>query len=121
MPTSGVGIGQIGIGAFDPVGKIGAHEQIKNAIDAVGGNPAPALRGQAIGDIISGNGPLFGSQCCKHGTSQRCPLLSRAGQRSSRGFDQLFAMMFAMGMRYHLPIISTLCLRGNQPVWNVLR
>ncbi len=37
-----MGVDQIGIGALDPVGKIGAHEQVEDPVDAVGRDPLAA-------------------------------------------------------------------------------
>ena len=38
----GMVVGDIGVGAFDPAGEVGADEQVEDAVDAVGGDAAAA-------------------------------------------------------------------------------
>ena len=42
MAAAGMAVGDIGIGAFHSPGKIGAHEQVEDAVDAVGRHPLAA-------------------------------------------------------------------------------
>ena len=36
----GMVVGDIGVGALDPAGEVGADEQVEDPVDAVGGDPA---------------------------------------------------------------------------------
>ena len=48
----GVGVGDIGIGAFDPPREVGADEQVEDPVDAVGRDPPPFGLGDRLGDVI---------------------------------------------------------------------
>lgn len=37
--ASRMAVGDVGVGAFNPPRKVGAHKQIENAVNAVGRNP----------------------------------------------------------------------------------
>ena len=52
MLATGVGIGEIGIGAFDPVGEIGAHEQVEDAVDAIRGDALAAFAAHILGNVV---------------------------------------------------------------------
>ena len=52
MAAAGVAVDEIGIRALDPVGEIGPHEEIEDAIDAVGRNPLAARGGEIVRNIV---------------------------------------------------------------------
>jgi membrane-associated protease RseP (regulator of RpoE activity) len=53
-----MGVGDIGVGAFDPPRKIGADEQIEDAVDAVGGDAAALLVRDGFGDVVGAGGTI---------------------------------------------------------------
>src|SRR5205085_11858035 len=47
-------VGDIGVGALDPAGDVGADEQVEDAIDAVGRDPAALHARDGVGDVVGG-------------------------------------------------------------------
>src|SRR4051812_41901386 len=45
-------IGDIGVGALDPMGEVGRHEQVENAVDAVRRDPAFLAPRHRFGNVI---------------------------------------------------------------------
>src|SRR3546814_11313021 len=52
VKAAGFGVGYIGVGALHPHGKVVIHEQIENAIYAVGRNALPASLRHEVGNVI---------------------------------------------------------------------
>src|SRR3546814_6105251 len=50
MLAAGVAVGEVGIGAFYPERQVVGHEQVKNAIDAVGSHPSAAAARKVVGN-----------------------------------------------------------------------
>lgn len=93
-----VRIGNIGIGTFNPAGKVGRNEQVENSVHAVGCYALASLLRNEVRDIISG-GWLF--KCRKHRKDIGAhvgPLLACTGQRILRCLRQRGAFMFVMMM-----------------------
>ncbi len=52
MLASGMAVGEIGIGAFDPHRQIVGHEQVQYAVNTVGRHPLASRLRQIVGNII---------------------------------------------------------------------
>ena len=101
VKAAGMGIGQLGVGAFDPAGEVGRHEQVQNAVHAVGCNTLAALLGNEVGDVI-GRGRLFKSrQDIENVRAHFCPLLARVDKCGLRRMGKRCAFMFVMMMCCH--------------------
>src|SRR6201747_257789 len=61
VTAAGMRVDDIGIGTFDSARQVGTHEQVQNAIDAVGGNAFAARCGNPLGDVVSRYRPVT---CC---------------------------------------------------------
>ena len=48
----GMVVGDIGVGALDPAGEVGADEQVEDPVDAVGGDPAALVLRDLLGDVV---------------------------------------------------------------------
>jgi hypothetical protein len=128
MLATGMAVGDIGIGAFDPARKIGAHEQIQDTVDAIGSDPLAASRCNALGDVIGGGRLTARCESGKNIGAHVSPLLARLHKRCLGGGNQPCAGMFAMMMTGHgrgyrppAPRLqsawckSSFVLRGEQP------
>src|SRR3989344_2156340 len=94
--ASRVRIGDIGVDALYPARKIGAHEQVENAIDGVGRHPLAALAADGIGNVI-GRCRLFDlGQIGKDRLAHLGPLLARSFERTPRGDGKVFALVLVM-------------------------
>lgn len=101
MPAARMAVSEIGIGAFDPVGEIGPHEQVKNAVNAVGRNPLAPLLSDQFSNVIGRGGPVLRGQRLEHVGAHECPLLPRTGELALCFLDQLEAGVFVMCVIYH--------------------
>lgn len=52
MAAARMAVGDVSVGTFHPPREIGAHEQIKNPINAVGGHPFAPARAHTFGNVI---------------------------------------------------------------------
>ena len=96
--ATGMAVGEEGIGAFDSQRQIIRHEQVQDAIDAVGRDTfAPATR-QIIGNVISGHRAFMPCQLAENSLTHAGPLLTRIGQRGAGSINQLGAGMNVMCM-----------------------
>lgn len=96
-----VGIGDIGIGAFDPAREICAHKQIENTVDAVGSDPAPLRFGDGFGNVIGRRRLGKPGERIKNLRAHRGPLLARPFQCPAGGIGQRLARMFVVMMLAH--------------------
>ena len=115
VQAAGMRIGKIGVGAFNPVGQIGAHEQVEYAVNAVGCDAPPVTRTEAVGDVIGTKRAVLSGQHIEDISSQRSPLFARANQHATGGMHQLIARMLMVMMCRHGPIIVGQAADGNQP------
>ena len=74
--TAGMGVHNIGIGAFDTDREIVHHEQVEDAINAVGRNSFAPRSRYDIGYVISGNGLVLLGQCIEDRRTHLRPLLA---------------------------------------------
>jgi len=98
MDAIRVGIGQIGIGTFDPHGEIGTDEKVKDAVNAIGCDPLAARLGNRFGYVI-GRGRLV--ETCQDIEDTRThvgPLLTGFQKRHPRRFGKRRALMEPMVM-----------------------
>ena len=58
VQAPGVRIGEIGVGALDSVGEVGAHEQVEDAVDAVRSDALAATLPQFLGDVVGRRRPV---------------------------------------------------------------
>ena len=114
VAATGMRIGKIGVGAFNPVGQIGAHEQVEYAVNAVGCDAPPATRAEAVGNVVSGERAILPGQHIEDFGAQRGPLFARASQHPAGSMHQLIARMFMVMMWCHGSIIIGLAKNGNQ-------
>ena len=121
MPTSGMRIDEIGVGAFHLARQVGAYEQIEDAIDAVRRDPASACNAYGIGDIISAYGAILACQRGKDITPHLGPFFAFRYQFAPGGGDQRFTGMFVMLMPGHKHDIGPPTRYGNQPGWKLAR
>jgi len=76
MPAGRVGVGQIGIGAFDPERQIGRYEQVENAINAVRGDPPAFGLRDGFGNVIGRGWLGKAGKRVEHRRAHRGPLFS---------------------------------------------
>lgn len=96
MAASGMAVGNIGVGAFNPPSQIGTHEQVKDAIYRIGGHPLTPIGPHAFGNVISRGRFLPRGQSGKHIGAHIGPLFACLNQGIARGVDQLFASEIVM-------------------------
>ena len=110
MQAIGVGVGDIGIGAFDPPGEIGANEQIEDPVDAIGRDPAFLLHRRGTRIAPSTLHPWFAHAR----TAAGIPCLP--GHRRPRAYDlrHTFAVhtlrdwhASGLDVRQQLPVLSS--------------
>src|SRR4051794_41947693 len=77
----GMVVGDIGVGALDPAGEVGADEQIEDAVDAVGGDAAALALRHLVGDVVGGGGALENRQRLENGGAHLGPPLAGGGHR----------------------------------------
>jgi hypothetical protein len=91
-------IGDIGVGAFHAARKVGGDEQVKDAVNAVGGNAlSPLLRDQ-IGNVIGRGGFDESGEHVKDIRTHIGPLFARLDKRGLCGAGQRFACVVVMMM-----------------------
>ena len=95
MAAAGMRIGDIGVGALDPLREVRGDEEIEDSIDAVGGDAAALRGGQLLGDVIGGRGPIQ-PQHVEHRGAQRGPLLAALLERRLRGRGERGALVVRM-------------------------
>ena len=88
MQAIGMVVGDIGVGALDPPGEIGADEQIEDAVDAVRRDPPPFRLRDLVGDVVGGSGAVEAGEGLEHGGAHLRPLLARALHRALGGGDE---------------------------------
>src|SRR5690606_35001564 len=114
-----MGVGDIGIGALDPIGEVGPHEQVEDAIDRIGRDALAAALRESFSNVVCRGGLVLRCERFEHGFAHVGPLLVGSGQRVTRGGEELRAGMFAMGMAGHGADIGPRPRNGNyQPVLN---
>ena len=59
MRAARMGVGEIGIGAFDPPGEVGFHEQVENPVDRVGSHSLAARFRDRFRNVIGRGGPIL--------------------------------------------------------------
>ena len=109
VQASRMGIGEIGVGAFNPHRDIVGDEQIEDAIDAVGGDTTTLGSADSLGNVIGARGFFKGGERGKHGGTHRCPLFAGADEGAFGGDGQRRAGRIAMIMimsRCHRPHIG---------------
>ena len=96
-----MGVGDIGVGAFDPAGQVGAHEQVEDSIDAVGRYAlAPSLR-NGLGDVVGRRRLVKGSERIEYRRAHVGPLLATLGDAPCGGIAQRVALMKLMRVTGH--------------------
>ena len=101
VAATGVAIGDIGIGAFNPAGQIAADKQIQNTINAVGRHPLAASCRNAFCHIIGRNRPPLRRQRGKNIGAHLGPLLTRLLKCVARRIGQCMARMFVVVVPGH--------------------
>ena len=81
MAAAGVAIGDIGVRAFNPAGKIGPYEQIKDPINRIGRNPLSPCGGDRFRDIVSRDRAIVGRQRGEHTGTHVGPLFTGFTER----------------------------------------
>jgi hypothetical protein len=85
MAATGVAVGDIGIGTFNPPRKIGFHEQIEDAIDGIGGDPLAARFRDVFGNVIGRSRAFAQCERTKDISAHFGPLLTGLDQRGFGG------------------------------------
>lgn len=98
VAAAGMAVGDIGVGAFDSAGKVGADEQVEDPIDAVRGHALAPLGRDAFSDVVSGSRAVAFGQCGEDIGAHLGPLLARLDERVAGGIDKAVAAMFVMVM-----------------------
>jgi hypothetical protein len=111
MAAAGVAVGDIGIGALDPAGQVGLHEQIEDPVDRVGRHPLAAALGDILGNVIGRGRTVLRGEGVEHLGPHVGPLFARIGQRVARSLNQAGTrMLVVMMITCHDADIG-----GNQP------
>ena len=87
----GMVVGDIGVGALDPAGEVGADEQVEDPVDAVGRDPPALVLRDLLGDVVGRGRPVEAGQRVEHGGAHRRPLLARLLHRRLRGLGEVGA------------------------------
>ena len=74
--ATGVAVGEIGIGAFDPHSEIIRYEQVKNSVDAVRCDAFSTRGGNQFGNVIGRSGARKAGQRIKDSRPGISPFLS---------------------------------------------
>lgn len=91
MLAARMGIRKEGVGALNTKREVVGHEQVKDPVDAVGGDTLSARLAKVVGDII-GRGRFFmACQLGKYACAHACPLLASCRQCVARCVEQAFA------------------------------
>lgn len=101
MLAAGVAVGQIGIGAFHPHGKVGGHEQVKNAVNTIGRNALAALCRYQLRYVIGRGRARKSRKRVEYRGACIGPLLARRLQIMTCGISERFAVMLMMIMFSH--------------------
>ena len=88
VAAAGMGVDEIGVGAFDAIGEIGAHEKVEDAVDRVGRNPLTAQRGDRLGQVVGRPGRLAVGERTEHVCTHLGPLFAGIGQDLPCGGDE---------------------------------
>lgn len=113
MDAIGVRVYDIGIGAFNTPRKVGRNEQVEDAVDAVGGHPAPLRLRHGFGDIVGRRGSVERGQHVEDAGTHLRPLLTRLLQCVLRRLDQRCAVVQCMGLGAHREMIRPRVSDGN--------
>ena len=98
MQAGWVLVGDIGVGAFDTAGEVGAHEQVENAVNAVRRDPLAAGLGNRLGDVVGGGWLVEAGKGIEHRSAHVGPLFAALNQPPSGGIVQRWALMKLVGM-----------------------
>ncbi len=98
MMTTRMGVGDIGIRAFHAHGDVVRHEQVEDAIDAVGRHSLAPNLGHAVGNVIGRRGLFFGGERIEYRSAHGRPLLVLSFQRVAGCVGQACASRFVMVM-----------------------
>ena len=88
MAAAGVAVGDIGVRAFNPAGKIGPYEQIKDPINRIGRNPLSPCGGDRFRDIVGRDRAIIGRQRGEHTGTHLGPLFTRFAERMARSIGE---------------------------------
>ena len=88
MAAAGVAVGDIGVRAFNPAGKIGPYEQIKDPINRIGRNPLSPCRRNRFCDIVGRDRAIIGRQRGEHTGTHLRPLFTRFAERMARSIGE---------------------------------
>ena len=107
MKTAGMGVGDVGVGAFDPPGEVGTDEQVEDPVDAVGRDPAPLRLRDRVGDVIGAGRAGEPCERIEHGRTHIRPLLAGIDQPlAGGGSKRLPGMHMVVVARHDLEIGS---------------
>lgn len=94
-------VGDIGIGALDPSGEVGAYEKIKNPVHAVGSHAAPLSFRYLFRDVIRARRLSEARQGIKYCRAHFGPLLALARQPVAGRDSQRIAFVKLMVVLHH--------------------
>ena len=112
MQTTGMGIGDIGVRAFNAAGKVGGNEQVEDPVNAIGRNALTALLRHQIGNIIGRGGFDEGRQNIENVRAHFGPLLTSLNKCGLRSTGQRFACVVVVVMLSHILIYALSALRA---------
>ena len=86
-------VGDIGVGALDPAGEVGADEEVEDPVDAVGGDAAALVGAHLLGDVVGGGRLVEAGERLEHGGAHLRPLLARFFHGGPGGVGEVGAGM----------------------------
>ena len=98
VEAAGVAVGDISVGAFDPAGEVGFHEQIEDPVNAVRRDPLSAFLRNKVCNIIGRRRLFKGGKHCKNIGTHVGPLFASGGQGMFGRLCKIRPMMFVMMM-----------------------
>jgi len=88
VETTGMLVGDIGVGAFDAAGEVGPNEQVEDPVDAVGRYALAASLGYSFGDVIRRRRTVEAGKGIEHGCAHFGPLLAALDDPASGRIPQ---------------------------------
>lgn len=102
VAASGVRVRNIGVGALHPTGEVGTHEQVQDAVDAVGCNALAPPPSDALGDVIGRRRLFIHCERFEDIGAHFGPLFASRNKYIARRADQSLARKVMMMVAAHL-------------------